>query len=102
MFYEYALEPSVLSSWDRTRFFLDAFGPWKGRFLAEYPKRWKKMVFDGLNCPDVEKKRITERLASLDKRVFSPRANGQYEPKRPWIENAELEHQRVPFRAIVS
>jgi len=102
MFYEYALEPAVLSSWDRTRFFLDAFGPWKGRFLAEYPRRWKRDVFEGLNCPDVEKKRITERLQRLDKRVFSPRANAPYEPSRAWIDNALLEHQRQPFRAIVA
>ena len=43
MFHEYALEPAVLSSWERTRFFLDAFGPWKGRFLAEFPRKWKNL-----------------------------------------------------------
>lgn len=102
MFYEYALEPTVLSSWDRTRFFLDSFGPWKGRFLAEYPRRWKRMVFDGLTCPDVEKKRIVERLAALDKRVFSPRVNAAYDGTRTWLENAETEHQKRAFRAIVA
>lgn len=102
MFYEYALEPAVLCSWDRARFFLDAFGPWKGRFLAEYPRRWKKMVFDGLACPDVEKKRIVERLAQLDRRVFSPRANASYDGTRTWLVNAEEEHERQPFHAIVA
>jgi hypothetical protein len=103
MFYEYAVEPSVLSSWDRTRLFLDAFGPWKGRFLAEYPRRWKKMVFEGLNCPDHEKKRIEVRLQQLDPRVFSARANAPYERDgRTWLQNAEAEHKRQPFRAIVA
>lgn len=102
MFYEYALEPAALSSWDRARFFLDAFGPWKGRFLAEYPRRWKKMVFDGLDCPDVEKKRIVERLSTLDKRVFSPRAHAPYDGTQAWLDNAEVEHNRIPFRAIIA
>lgn len=102
MFYEYALEPAVLSSWDRTRFFLDAFGPWKGRFLAEYPRHWKKMVFTGLGCPDVEKKKIMERLVQLDKRVFSARANAPYNGAETWIENAEREHARLAFHAIIA
>lgn len=102
MFYEYALEPAVLSSWDRTRFFLDAFGPSKGRFLAEYPRSWKRMVYEGLRCQDVEKKRIVERLSRLDKRVFSPRASTPYDPALAWIDNAEREHQRVAFHAIIA
>jgi hypothetical protein len=101
MFREYALEPALISSWDRARFFFDSFGPWKGRFLAEYPRHWKRIVFEGLSCPDVEKKRITERLAQLDKRVFSARANAPYDGARSWIDNAETEHRRSPFHAIV-
>ncbi len=102
MFYEYALEPSVLSSWERVRFFLDAFGPWKGRFLANYPRRWRRMVYDGLRCGDREKKRIEERLASLDERVFSHRAGAAYDGSKSWVENAKAEHARLPFRAIVA
>ena len=85
-----------------TRFFLDAFGPWKGRFLAKYPKRWKRMVFERLRCPEVERLRIAERLASLDPRVFSPRAHALYDPNKPWLENALIEHGRLRFRAIVA
>jgi hypothetical protein len=102
MFREYALEPALISSWDRARFFLDSFGPWKGRFLAEYPRQWKKMVFQGLSCPDLEKKRITERLNQLDKRVFSARMNAPYDGARPWIDNAHIEHLRSPFDAIIA
>jgi hypothetical protein len=102
MFFEYALEPGVVSSWDRARFFLDAFGPSKGRFLAEYPRHWKKMVYEELSCGDVEKKRITERLRGFDKRAFLRRVDAPYDRSRPWIENAHCEHQREPFRAIVA
>ena len=102
MFHEYALEPSVLSSWERTRYFLDAFGPWKGRFLAEFPRHWKRMVYQGLRCQGIEKARIEVRLARLDARVFSPRANAVYDPAKPWLENALIEHGRLRFRAIVA
>lgn len=102
MFFEYALEPALVSSWDRARFFLDAFGPSKGRFLAEYPRRWKRMIYDGLRCPDVEKKRIAVRLEKLDKRVLSPRAGATYDGARPWLENAVAENGRRPFHAILA
>lgn len=103
MFYEYALEPAVLSSWDRTRFFLDAFGPWKGRFLAKYPSTWKKMVYRSLSsCPDVEKKRIIERLRGAKESIFSPRKNASYDGHKPWLENARAEHDRAPFHAIIA
>jgi hypothetical protein len=102
MFYEYALEPAVLSSRDRVRFFLDAFGPWKGRLLAEYPRRWKRMVIQGLDCPPVEKLSIVERLRDLDDRVFSARANFDYDGTRSWLENTLTEHQREAFRAIIA
>jgi hypothetical protein len=102
MFHEYAVEPAALSNWDRTRFFLDAFGPWKGRFLAQFPRKWKAMVYRGLTCPDVERQRIVERLHTLDARVFSPRTNGPYDPDRSWFDNALLEHARSQFRAIIA
>jgi hypothetical protein len=102
MFYEYALEPALLSSRDRVRFFLDAFGPWKGRFLADYPRKWKRMVIQGLDCPPVEKLSIIERLRELDDRVFSARTNFEFDGTRSWLENARAEHQREPFRAIIA
>lgn len=105
MFFEYAIDPRALSNWERVRYFLDALGPWKGRFLARYPRRWKKMVYDGLDaagCTTMEKKRIEIRLENLDKRVFSPRQDATYDPNIQWLDNALLEHSRKPFRAIIA
>ncbi len=51
MFHEYALEPAVLSNWASVRYFLDAFAPWKGRFIAAYPKDWKKRVYEPRGTP---------------------------------------------------
>lgn len=102
MFREYALEPAVISSWERARYFLDAFGPWKGRFLAEFPKNWIGEVYRRLQCPPLEKKRIEERLIRLDKRVFSARSAADFDRQKSWLENALAEHTRVPFTGIVA
>lgn len=102
MFKEYALDPGVLSSWDRVRYFLDAMGPWKGRFLACYPKHWKRLLYESLSCPPIEKKRIEQRLAGLDSRVFSPRSGSEYSGHESWRCNAEREHERKPFAGIIS
>jgi hypothetical protein len=102
MFYEYALEPAVLSSFERARYFLDAFGPWKGRFLAEYPRRWCKLVFQNLNCEPREKLKVVERLKRLDRRVFSPRRGAPYDKAKGWLDNAEAEHARQAFHAIIA
>jgi hypothetical protein len=101
MFYEYALEPAVVSNWERARYFLDAFAPWKGRFIAAYPKDWKRRVYEGLCCRDVEKKSIEDRLARLDKRFFAARKGAPFDPSKSWADNALAENQREAFRAVI-
>jgi hypothetical protein len=103
MFYEYAVDPSAISSWQLARYFLDAFGPWKGRFLAELPHRkWKACVVNSLNCGDIEKARIVEKLTRIDSRIFSARIVTTYNEEKTWTENALAEHRKLPLRAIVS
>lgn len=102
MFHEYALDPACISSWERARYFLDAFGPDKGRFLAEYPRQWRKRVIQELRCAPMEKHKIVERLRKLERRVFSGRKDAPYRGEQPWLENAEAEHRRHPFQAIIA
>lgn len=102
MFYEYALEPTAVTNWETARYFLDAFGPWKGRFLAEFPKHWVRLLLRGLTCKEVEKKRITARLELAKKNRVFFRRSAQYDGSRSWIDNAREEHARLAFRAIVA
>jgi hypothetical protein len=103
VFFEYAIDPAALSNWQSARYFLDAVGPWKGRLLAEYPKKWKRLVYQGLRCGDVEKLSVIERLKELDDRVFVQRAGAlQYDGTKTWLDNAMAEHGREPFRALVA
>lgn len=104
MFREFALDPAVISGWERARFFLDAFGPSKGRFLAELPNDWLGQVYRQLTCKDTEKKRVEAKLIQLmrDKRLFSARQCGRPPQGTPWLNAALAEHSIAPFHAIIA
>lgn len=101
MVYEYALEPSLLGSWQRFRYLTERFGVSHGRLISRYPKRWKALVYEALGaCSDLDKKRIEERLVRLDDRMVT-RAH-EWDTTRDWLSNAELEHARRSFHAILA
>lgn len=101
MLYEYAVEPELLNTWERFRYFIEKFGVSQGRFISRYPKAWKRMVYQSLaGCSDMEKKRIEERLRQIDARLL--RRQGTYDPNLAWLENAERECASAPFQAIIA
>lgn len=102
MLYEYALEPSLLRNWSDFRFLVSQFGFDRGRLIARYPKKWKRMVYESLTeCKHVERSRIEEALRRIDNRMI-PRTACAWDPEFRWLENAENEHSRRPFRAIIA
>lgn len=69
MLYEYALEPALLNNWKDFRYFAEKFGVSRGRMIARYPKRWKRLVYEPpANGGEIERKRIEEGLSRLDDR----------------------------------
>lgn len=101
MLYEYALEPDLLSNWKDFRYFTEKFDIAQGRLISRYPKRWKKIVYDSLaNCGEIERKRIEEGLLQIDARML--KRHHSWERQQDWLANAEAEHERRPFRAIVA
>lgn len=102
MIKEYALDPSLLRNWKDLRYFLETMGVTQGRLIARYPKRWKALVYEGLSeeIGDVERKRIEERLSTVNEKLFPRR--GRWDDQVSWLENAEAEHSRAPFAGIVS
>jgi hypothetical protein len=102
MFYEYALDPALLSNWKDCRYFLEKFGWDQGRLIACYPGKWKKQVYESLSgCRPVEKNKIEEKLRRIDNRLLK-RPNSSYQGGKIWFENALVEHGRIAFRAIIS
>lgn len=100
MFFEYAVEPEALNSWQRARYLLDALTPSRGRFIAEFPRHWKRLVYKSLNCRDVEKKMIEVKLQQLGTPTLVRRKRN-FDSNSDWRENAERSHAQCPFRAIV-
>jgi hypothetical protein len=101
MIYEYALEPALLSNWKDFRYFAEKFGVAKGRLISRFPKRWERMVLDSLaGCGEVEKARIVESLIGLKKCIRS--RHHEWNDQHNWLLNAETEHGKRPFHAIVA
>lgn len=53
------------------------------------------------DCEDVEKLRIVERLRELDDRMLE-RQQSKWDDRSDWLTNAETEHSRSRFRAILA
>src|SRR2546426_905229 len=103
MIYEYGLEPQLVATW-RTqpefRYFAAAFGLGRPRLVAEYPSKgnWRRQVLRAAaGASDMELQRLTGLLTGLTERMVA-RGGWTYDGVKPWLENAEVEHLRQPFR----
>lgn len=98
MLYEFAIEPDVLTSWDKTRATLGLMGFQHGRAIAAYPskKRWKKMIFEACRkagCGDREFARIREKVQQSDAKLVRGGPPDAFDgslqpPDECWIRNA--------------
>lgn len=106
MIYEYALEPELVATWtDRSdcRYFKESFGLGQGRVVSRYPKRWKSLVWNAFNSTDdFARKRLEELLASLSEQMVQ-RSDARWDGESTsWRNNAESEHERLAFHAILA
>lgn len=105
MIHEYALEPELVATWtDRRagRYFLEKFGLGRPRIVSRYPKGWKKLVWEAFgDGSDLDRKRLEEVIARLGEAMVK-RRDGLWDRDNAWLENAEREHDRVPFHAILA
>lgn len=100
MFFEYAIAPDVIANAQDARFFLESCRPWKGRFLASYPKTWPDMVL--ARASDGERKAVEVRLLAAKNAGTFVRRRAVYNESETWLWNAETEHVRSAFRAIIA
>jgi len=103
MLHEFALEPAVLSTWDNFRYFIDRVGVEHGRLIAQFPKRWKRLVYEAMSEFRGTKRMavVEERLRRLDPAIA--RSRRPYDASREWLDNAETQHNgENPFQAIVA
>lgn len=100
MLHEFALEPTLLGTWQNVRYFMGKFGVDQGRLISRYPKRWERLVLEGLSCGPVEKARIEEALRRAKNRLL-PRFH-EWRESASWLVNAKEEHSKRPFHAIIA
>lgn len=105
MIFEYAVEPELAATWHEHRegrYFKEKFGLEQGRLLSRYPKDWKRLVWEALDTTDQNaRKRMEVLLGFLCETSIRRTAQG-YDPHRSWLENAEAEHARCAFHAILA
>ncbi|RJP24020.1 MAG: hypothetical protein C4520_04815 [Candidatus Abyssobacteria bacterium SURF_5] len=105
MIFEYAVEPALLNAWkDRNTasYIKEQFGLGKNRLVSRFPRHWKKMAYSSCTAgDDMEQKRVEELITRLSEHMVIRKEYG-WRLGASWRENAENEHQRVPFHAILA
>src|SRR5712691_10298639 len=104
MLKEYAVQPELLSSWQVFRYLSGKFGYGRGRVIAEYPRKWRKMVYEALgNCKPMEKKRIEAGLIELRSALYPRPWPYEWDNDKGWLDNAIEEHKKNRrFCAIIA
>ncbi len=106
MIHEYALEPELVATWTDRRtclYFKESFGLGQGRLVSRYPKCWKELVWEVFDSTDdFDQKRLEVLLLHLSEQMVR-RSDDQWDGESTsWLENAEREHEKRPFHAIVA
>jgi hypothetical protein len=102
MYKEYAIDPTLINSFDRARALLGVCGWYKGKVVCAYPKEknWKRKIIKNCNClKDREKSRMIEWLKSYK---TCTRLNYSWLSELSWLESALEEHKRMPFAAVLT
>lgn len=103
MIHEFAVDPALLCNFERFRYLAEKFGFEQGRLISRYPKRWAKIVYEGLDesVTDVQRKKIEVLLDKIkQEKLIKGRINWQ--ESLDWLQNAENEHMRHAFHAILA
>jgi hypothetical protein len=105
MFKEFAVDPSAAVRSHRDLVYvLEKFGMHHGRFISQFPVKWKQMAYDAATQKHrgkVELSRIVERLRTVRDGVLIPRGRSGGDAALPWLERAIASNYERPFDAIV-
>jgi len=102
MVYEYAIDPTSLTNFERLRFIADGVGADRGRLIADFPKSWRTTVGRSLNGQLPLERQRREIQYNRIKANLIPSAGRTYDGERDWLSNAESAQESIPFRAIVA
>lgn len=101
MLHEFAVEPALLGDWHNFHYLHEKFGVPRARLISEFPKKWRRMVYEAAgNFSEMQRKILEEWLA--DKSSFLIASGRPYHFTDDWLQSAEAAHQEKPFRAILA
>lgn len=86
----FAADPAICGHASELKLLLGAFGPYAGRYLADYPKGWSSLVegqFDDLGEIEIAKIRTLLRRARESSALVG-RANLPWNSEQEWMANA--------------
>jgi hypothetical protein len=108
MFYEYAVDPAILSNITNVQAFFESFKNRPYRLISDAPKKWIQHAFLEINllphdqCPPVMRKTLKENLKKLSQNsLCSNRSVDNWSRVKPWLDFAVIEHEKHPFSAIL-
>lgn len=100
MLHEFALNPIVISTFDKFRYYFENFGVEHGRLISQFPKRWQRMVIEACTEHGTKRTEFVERLRGINSKLIQ--SGRPYDGELDWLENAETQHITKPFHAIIS
>lgn len=101
MLREFAVEPALLGQWNEFRYLHEKFGVPKARVIAEFPKKWRKMVYEAASdFTEIQKK--TLEVWMENKESFLVHGGRNYTLPGDWLQSAEIAHGERPFHAILA
>jgi hypothetical protein len=88
----YAAEPTCCKDSSELRLLLVRFGPYAGRYLAEYPAKWSSFLtghFEELRPLETERVKTCLRRA-YEQGALLRNPTLQWDEKREWVDNAKM------------
>ena len=110
MIHAYAIEPATVVEWAKDRmkckYIYDNFGLGSSAIMAEFPllKNWRKQFRQlSMSLGDLEMERAAEMFKYLMVEEKTVRCKKyEYDGNTSWVENAEKQNKRSPFKAIIA
>jgi hypothetical protein len=101
MLHEFAVDPALFDDWQEFRVLYGKFGVPQARMIVEFPKKWRKLVYEASShLTDMQRKTIEEWLKN--KTAFLISSNRNYNIPTDWLRSAETAHAANPFHAIIA
>ncbi|MEI6268202.1 MAG: hypothetical protein WCP01_04915 [Methylococcaceae bacterium] len=98
---EFLVEPAGFNSALELKYVLEKFGFFQGRFIGQFPKGWKKQIYENMGkLPDLEQARI-RNLLEKNQDCLVPL--GQiFDSTSPWLKNAHQQVEQQNFVGIIA